>query len=136
MPFRSIVLLHFGQPFGGFRLALRAGIFGINNKKAYESLEKTIDAIFDVYKKTPFEEWSKLNEDDSLNKLLPEIGNSLGAIDFSFDTGNNQCREITARGSISFSLWRMGGWVVHDGIRIDKDTGASKFSEIDLSEIW
>ena len=64
MSIRVIVLVSIGKPFGGFRLAIKAGLLGINNKKAFEKLENIIDHVFDLLANTAFENW-----ENRLNKI-------------------------------------------------------------------
>jgi len=137
MAIRSIVILNIGPPFGGFRLAARAGFLGLNNRKIFEKLERGIDSIFEVLNKTAIDNWQNAIVNHSESKDFKKImGSRPGIMDYSVDEETNGHVKLIVRACIPFRIFSFGGWTVYDGIILKDDNMPYRLSDQELFKYW
>jgi hypothetical protein len=132
MPIRSVVLFNVGPPFGGFRLAVHPGVFGLNDTSAFDALEDALVACHAALRSRPPSTWHDLPE----AMFEPDIRGRRASIDVTGDVTDTAGGDLVARARLPFQTWPFGGWVVHEGWHRAADGSWSPFTDGELARVW
>ena len=132
MPVRSVLLFNLGPPFGGLRLAVRPGLFGLNEPSAFEALEHAIAAVQDVLRSHPPNTWHDLPN----TVFEPHIQDRTASIDVTGDVTDTTVATVVLRARLPFRGWPFGGWVVHEGWQCAADGSWTPFTDEALADVW
>jgi hypothetical protein len=136
MSIKVIVFFHSGNDFGGFRIALNAKKFHIDNSINFDNLENLSDKFIDIIANTPKDEWPEIMNQIKSKINFPEIGRRHGSMNFTYWKDNNDNLIVLVRTFISFLNWRWGGFAVYKGIKITKSETSEKLNNEELSTYW
>jgi hypothetical protein len=134
-PIRAVVLFNLGPAFGGFRVAVPPGTYGLDHPEAFEALEDAIDKAYALLAVLPPERWRGLSK-DAYDMALPRLDDRVGVIHGSGTATSDAAGAVVLRASFPFRFWPLGGWVVYDGRHRSLNGTWSRFTHEELDECW
>ena len=134
MPLRVVRV--FGPPFGGFRLAFRAGIFGLNWQAGYEVLEQAVLRELHLLAALSPERRMRLQEDPLPPNPGPQIGDLIGTVDGVIASEDASGTLVVLCASFPFRFWPFGGWAVLEAGKVSPDGHLDLVSEDELQRYW
>lgn len=135
MPIRSVVLLNLGAPFGGFRVAGRPGLFGLDDPRAFAVLERAIESAFTLLSAHQPAEWPEIAP-TGFAAAVPRLEDCEGFIDCCGSALTEGHGEVILRACLPFRAWPLGGWVVFEGRHRALDGSWRPFTPDELAELW
>lgn len=135
MPLRAVVLLNIGPAFGGFRLAARPGVIGLDDPAAFAALESAIEAAYTLLSAHPPSRWPAL-AGPGFASATPRLGEREGAIDCTVTATDDTAGEVWLRAWLPFAPWPLGGWAVYEGRHRAADGTWTPFSPEELAALW
>jgi hypothetical protein len=133
---RIIILFNLGPPFGGFRIAARAGLLGFDNPAAFLALERAIDTAYTLLRAQPPDTWQQLAADDSFAAAIPSHDGRAGVIDLTGDGVTSTPGVVLVRAFLPFRFWPLGGWAVYGAWHRGTDGTWTPFSEEEMAGVW
>jgi hypothetical protein len=132
VPIRTVVLFNLGDAFGGFRMAVRPGLFGLNDPDAFLALESTIHDVQQSLSFHPPSRWPAI----AASVARPQINGREASVDLIGDAADDRDGDVVMRAYLPFHLWPLGGWVVYEAWRRTSDGSWASFGEEKLAEMW
>jgi len=136
VPIRAIIPLSLGSPFGGFRIALRAGALGLDWPDGFAALEQAANTQLQLLAALTPDRRARLREDPLPPRPPPQCGDRFGVIDVMLAQIEDGTTLLLLRGGFPFRLWPLGGWVVYVGARIGADNRVEILSTEQLERYW
>ena len=133
MPVRVVELFRLGS----FRMAIRPGLLGLNWQEGFELLERHLAGLGRQLAAMPYDRFVKPRSEDFPERPGPRHGDREGWVNLVVDpsTPDHSIR-VFLRGSLPFTWWPVGCWVVWDGFRVSRDSAPKPLSAEELSEAW
>ncbi len=135
MPVRAVILLNVGPPFGGFRLAARPGMLGLDYPDAFVALERAIERAYTLLSAHRPADWPTIAQ-TGFDLAIPRLGEREGFIDFTGSAMSDEAGEVVARACFPFPAWPFGGWVVYEGRHRALDGTWTPFTTEELTRLW
>ena len=136
MSHRAVILFNIGPPFGGFRVAVRPGAFGLNNPAAFAALDAAIQEALSSLSAHPPSSWPGLHASGALAPTPPRFDGREGAIDVTGDATDDAAGDIVMRAFLPFPRWPLGGWAAYEAWHRDSSGMWTPFSEEELAIVW
>ncbi len=136
MPLRTVVLFNVGPPFGGFRLAVAPGVFGLNSPAAFEALERALGRAVHELRAHPPDTWVRLCEQGLGAESVPRLGDREGVVDLTGNAANDTAGDVALRAFLPFAAWPLGGWAVYDAWHRSADGVWTPFGHDELTRLW
>ncbi len=133
---RVVVIFNLGPPFGGFRLAARAGLLGADNPAVFEALEQAIETAYTLLRAHPPSTWQQLAADDFFTAAIPRYEDREGVIDVTGDGVLRTPGDVLLRAFLPFRFWPLGGWAAYGAWHRESDDGWTSFNEEELRNVW
>jgi hypothetical protein len=134
MPLRIVSV--FGPPFGGFRVAFRAGVFGLDWPAGFEVLEQAVLRELRLFASLSPERRARLREDPLPPHPGPQIGNRTGVVDGAIASEGPSGTRIVMCASFPFSVWPFGGWAVFEAGTVTPEGQLILVSHDELQNYW
>ena len=134
VPLRVVVVL--GPAFGGFRIAFRAGLFGLDWPAGFEILEAAVLRHLRRFASISPERRARLREEPLPPLLDPELSARAGVVDGMIASEEAGGTLVVMRASFPFRLWPFGGWAVFEAGRIGSDGRLALVSHEELQRYW
>jgi hypothetical protein len=136
VPIRTVIALNLGPPFGGFRIALRAGALGLNWPEAFAALEAAASTELQLLAALTPERRARMREEPLPARPPPQYGDRLGVIDGMMAPTEDRATLLLLRAIFPFRFWPLGGWAVYVGARIGADNQVETLSTEQLEKYW
>lgn len=133
MPLRIVELVRLGD----FRLALKAGVLGLDWPEGFAALESTAVQVRNELVAIPYEQFATGGPDDFAPLPQPNMEGHWGGT-FMGVTPVRPDGSLTVllRCSLGFSRWPLGYWVFFDGFEFDGERRLSFLSDEQLGQHW
>ena len=133
---RGVFLVRIGSSFGGLRLAVRPGF--IDWPKGFVALEGTVARVMTFLVELPPDQRLRLlsGETPWPKELVAHMGDRPGFIDGVSYANSAGGHDVILRGSLPFSWWPLGEWVVFQAVHIRSGNRPEPFSSDELTALW
>jgi hypothetical protein len=133
---RAVVIFNIGPPFGGFRMAVRPGMFRLDHPAVFTVLEEAVQTAFSTLSRHSPDTWPQLHAAGELTAIPPRFDGREGMIDVTGNPADTSGGELVLRAFLPFSGWPLGGWAVYAAWHRQPDGTWSPFSEKELASVW
>jgi hypothetical protein len=136
MPIRVVTPLHLGPVFGGFRIALRAGVLGFDWPAGFAALEAAANTELNFVAALSPERRACIVEDPPPLRPPPRCQGRLGLVDDLMIPTEDGATLLVLRAFFPFRYWPFGGWALYHGGRISPDNELEVLSSEELGDYW
>lgn len=136
MPIRVLTPLHLGPAFGGFRIALRAGVLGFDWPAGFAALEAAANNELHFVAHLSPERRARIVEDPPPLRPPPRCSDRLGVVDDLMIPIDDGATLLVLRAFFPFRFWPFGGWALYHGGRISRDNQLEVLSTEELQAFW
>jgi len=137
VPVRAVIFLSLGPPFGGFRIAGRPGLFGLDNPRAFQTLERSIEGTYTLLSAHRPADWMGIAQTETgFEAAAPRLGERTGFVDCTGDAMTDETGKVILRACFPFRWWPLGGWVVYEGRHRALDGTWTPFTADELAKLW
>lgn len=134
LPIRIVVA--FGHLFGGFRVAFRAGFFGLDWPEGFAVLEATALQELRWFAALSPERRARLKEDPLPLRPGPQLGDRTGVVDVAIGPEDEQGTLVAMLALFPFRLWPLGGWAALAAGRITPEGRLELVDQEELQGYW
>src|SRR5512145_2680613 len=118
-------------------MAIRPGLLGLNWQAGFELLEHHLAGLGREIAAMPYDRFVSPRREDFPERPGPRHDEREGWVDQVVDSSTPEdAIRVYLRGSLPFSWWPVGCWVVRDGFRVSRDGAPKPLSAEELGEVW